>query len=78
MARRLDVHTAPARFLGADDDAFCEAMTRLSPALASPAGNYADDVARVVAHMNIAGLCDREKRNWYEWLSSPRALSLPG
>jgi FADH2 O2-dependent halogenase len=66
MARRLDARTAPAGFLGVHDEAFRAAMMRLSPAQVSESEGYAEAVARAVAPMNIAGLCDASKRNWYE------------
>jgi FADH2 O2-dependent halogenase len=65
MARRLGVQPAAARFLCSHDEAYRRDTERLSPARVSPNADYASDVARVVEPMNIAGLCDAAKRNWY-------------
>ena len=67
MFRRLRPG-APARgFLGVDDERFAGALRDLSPAVAgsrSPAG-YAGRVAAATEPLNVAGLCDPGKRNWY-------------
>ena len=67
MARRLGVHSEAARFLGADRPAFAQALARLSPPLhrADSDSEYASAVARSIEPLNIAGLCDFGKRNWY-------------
>ena len=65
MARRLCVRSDAARFLGADRTAFVEALVRLSPQLHGPDPRYASAVARSIEALNIAGLCDPAKRNWY-------------
>jgi FADH2 O2-dependent halogenase len=68
MARRLDAPRAPRRFLCADDERVVGAMARLSPALGGDAGGsaaFAAAVAAAAAPLNIAGLCDTDKRNWY-------------
>lgn len=76
MARRVDAPDRPQRFLCADHPTFGEATRRLSPAAAAaaapqagtgaaPAGDYAREVAAAVDPINIAGLCDPAKRNWY-------------
>ncbi|HET9192308.1 MAG TPA: hypothetical protein VFO21_05495 [Vicinamibacterales bacterium] len=65
MARRFGVNSGAARFLGADRTAFAEALARLSPQSHGPAPGYAAAVARSVEPLNIAGLCDPGKRNWY-------------
>jgi FADH2 O2-dependent halogenase len=76
MARRLRVNTADSRFLCADRSAFRDAMLRLSPSRSpqaplrgAPYGDtahaYAEEIARAIEPLNIAGLCDPEKRNWY-------------
>ena len=67
MARRLGSTRAPRGFLCGDSPVFVEALDRLSPA-ASPAGDpafYEREVASAVAEWNVAGLCEREKRNWF-------------
>ena len=65
MARRLGVNSGAARFLGADRTAFADALARLSPQSHGPDPQYASDVARSIDALNIAGLCDPGKRNWY-------------
>ncbi len=79
MSRRLggERHT-PAlsgEFLRVNDPAFAEAMTRLSPAAQvrlkadatkPPEASYPTQVASAIAHVNIAGLSDPAKRNWYD------------
>jgi FADH2 O2-dependent halogenase len=65
MARRLDVHSRESRFLAADREPFAEALIRLSPYVREHDDAYDDDVARAIRPLNIAGLCDRAKRNWY-------------
>jgi FADH2 O2-dependent halogenase len=68
MARRLDSPKTPRGFLCGDSDRFTGAMARLSPAIASRAsgGGYDSEVAAAIADWNVAGLCDPEKRNWYD------------
>jgi FADH2 O2-dependent halogenase len=67
MARRLDAPARPSRFLCGDREAFANATQALSPAragaLRGPA--LAQAVGWAVADLNIAGLCDPSKRNWY-------------
>ena len=65
MARRLGVNSRAARFLGGDRPAFAESLARLSPQLHAPDPGYASAVARSIEPLNIAGLCDPAKRNWY-------------
>jgi FADH2 O2-dependent halogenase len=67
MARRLDVQPASARFLCADRQPFAEAMRLLSPATntARDQARYAQAVAEAVDCLNVAGLCDPAKGNWY-------------
>jgi FADH2 O2-dependent halogenase len=62
MLRRLG--RVPPGFLGSAEPTLAAAVDRLSPA----SGRYADlpeRVASTVAHVNVAGLCDPAKRNWY-------------
>jgi hypothetical protein len=61
MQRRLQQPTRG--FLRAEDDAFAAAVTTSSPACG---GQGLDGVvASATAAINIAGLCDPAKRNWY-------------
>jgi FADH2 O2-dependent halogenase len=66
MARRLGVQPESARFLGGDRESFADAMVRLSPATFAAGDDYARDVALAIDPLNIAGLCDPPKRNWYD------------
>jgi len=62
MMRRLG--KVPPGFLGAADALFADDLARLSPA-----GEHPVDLTRVataVERINIAGLCDPSKRNWYD------------
>jgi FADH2 O2-dependent halogenase len=65
MARRLRVNSPDSRFLASDRSAFADALVRLSPQSRPHDGDYAADVASAIEAMNIAGLCDPEKRRWY-------------
>jgi FADH2 O2-dependent halogenase len=66
-ARRLGSDGAGLGFLGAARDGFAGALTRLSPAVESPAdpGSYARLVAEAIDPLNVAGLCRSEQANWY-------------
>jgi FADH2 O2-dependent halogenase len=67
MFRRLRPG-APARgFLGVDDGRFAGAARDLSPAAGGVLDEteYARRVALAIEPMNVAGLCDAAKRNWY-------------
>jgi FADH2 O2-dependent halogenase len=65
MARRLGVHADGARFLGADRTAFVRELNRLSPRSRRYDATYVAEVAAAIEPLNIAGLCDPGKRNWY-------------
>jgi FADH2 O2-dependent halogenase len=65
MARRLGIYSDAATFLGANRTAFAEALLRLSPQLHAAETAYASAVARSIEPLNVAGLCDPGKRNWY-------------
>ena len=65
MSRRLGVDASASRFLCAHDAAFRDATERLSPADTPDRRDYARDVAAAIEPMNIAGLCEAAKRNWY-------------
>jgi FADH2 O2-dependent halogenase len=66
MSRRLDVHVRDARFLASDRTAFADALVKLSPQCRRYDSGYATDVADAIEPINIAGLCDPSKRNWYQ------------
>jgi FADH2 O2-dependent halogenase len=65
ISRRLNVHALDARFLAADRAAFADALIRLSPRSRSYGACYAAEVAEAIEPINIAGLCDPGKGNWY-------------
>jgi FADH2 O2-dependent halogenase len=66
MARRLRVQPDSARFLYGDRERFAKAVTRLSPrACDERVDDYESRVAAAVEPVNIAGLCDPAKNNWY-------------
>ena len=65
MSRRLGVHAPERRFLCADRRSFADALVLLSPQSHGPDPGYAAAVARSIEPLNIAGLCDPGKRNWY-------------
>ena len=65
MSRRLGVSRS-ARFLCADDPRFGDATLQLSPARTPLRGReYRDAVFAAAETLNVAGLCDPFKRNWY-------------
>ena len=68
MARRLDSPRTPRGFLCGDSARFTSALARLSPATVNPTSRdrYDSEVAAAIADWNVAGLCDPEKRNWYD------------
>ncbi|HET9268067.1 MAG TPA: hypothetical protein VFO31_07880 [Vicinamibacterales bacterium] len=63
MARRVAPERAAAGFLRAGDPAFASALRALSPAC--DVDGRAARVRDAVDAVNIAGLCDAAKRNWY-------------
>jgi FADH2 O2-dependent halogenase len=67
IARRLASPRTPRGFLCRDSPAFSAAVDRLSPAARATAvpADYEREVASAVADWNVAGLCERRKRNWY-------------
>ncbi|HEV8394800.1 MAG TPA: tryptophan 7-halogenase [Vicinamibacterales bacterium] len=66
MARRVAPARAAAGFLRAGDPEFALALRALSPAVsAGDARPLADGVRRAVEPVNMAGLCEPAKRNWY-------------
>ena len=66
MARRVAGERAAVGFLRAGDPLFASALRTTSPAaLTRPAGSLAAPVRAAVAPVNIAGLCEPGKRNWY-------------
>jgi FADH2 O2-dependent halogenase len=64
MARRVAPERAAAGFLRASDPGFAAAMSALSPACGLH-GQLAARVREAVEPVNIAGLCEDRKKNWY-------------
>jgi tetracycline 7-halogenase / FADH2 O2-dependent halogenase len=65
MQRRLVPERASGGFLRAADTAFASSLRELSPAAVLPGADYLRRIANVTDTINIAGLCDRGKQNWY-------------
>ncbi|MBK9314477.1 MAG: tryptophan 7-halogenase [Acidobacteria bacterium] len=69
MARRLGCHHLVRRFLAADRQPFAAGMLELGQMLRQSLGTssatFAAQVKDVIEPLNIAGLCDPGKRNWY-------------
>jgi FADH2 O2-dependent halogenase len=65
MQRRLAPEHASGGFLRAADANFVSAVRDLSPASCGPGADYAERIASAIAPINVAGLCDRRRGNWY-------------
>jgi tetracycline 7-halogenase / FADH2 O2-dependent halogenase len=65
MQRRLSPERASGGFLRAADRGYASALRQLSPAICTPGADYFDRIAQAVAPINVAGLCNPERRNWY-------------
>jgi FADH2 O2-dependent halogenase len=65
MQRRLTPERVAGGFLRAADDRFAASLRELSPAVCAPGADYFECVARATESINIAGLCDSARRNWY-------------
>ena len=67
MARRLGCHHLVRRFLAADRQPFAAETLNLGQMLrhASSSSSFAAQVKDAIEPLNIAGLCDPGKRNWY-------------
>jgi hypothetical protein len=65
MQRRLTPERASGGFLRAADAAYASALRELSPAVHAPAADLFGRVTAAIQPINIAGLCDPAKRNWY-------------
>jgi FADH2 O2-dependent halogenase len=65
MERRLVPDARPRGFLRAADADFAAAMRELSPAAQNPGPDFRARIAKASDRLNIAGLCDAAKRNWY-------------
>lgn len=65
MQRRLMPERASAGFLRASDAAFASSLRELSPEVCVPGTDYFDRIAAATESINIAGLCNRRRMNWY-------------
>lgn len=69
MARRLESPELVRRFLAMDRQPFSAAMRDLGQSLRqsskTSAANFATRVKKSIEPLNIAGLCDPKKQNWY-------------
>jgi FADH2 O2-dependent halogenase len=71
MARRVDAPSPPRRFLCADHATFGPATRELSPdkwgrrSFKEDSHAYAAAIRHAVEPLNVAGLCDPSKGNWY-------------
>ncbi|HSO76880.1 MAG TPA: tryptophan 7-halogenase [Blastocatellia bacterium] len=71
MARRAGRSHLVSRFFGADHQSFNEGLNRCANRIlggqvrTSEAQSFEREVSQLVAVLNIAGLCDASKQNWY-------------
>jgi len=65
MQRRLTPERVSGGFLRAADAGYASSLQELSPAACLPGRDYVDRVARATESINIAGLCNRARMNWY-------------
>ena len=65
MQRRLTPDRVSGGFLRAADSEYAASLRELSPSLCVPDSGYVDGIARAVDRINIAGLCNRSRGNWY-------------
>src|SRR5262245_66350356 len=70
MARRLGRDHLAQSFMAVDRPDFADATKRLSRTLRhndrSDSTLFAAQVKQKIACLNVAGLCDKRKRNWYD------------
>jgi len=70
MARRLGRNHLAQSFMAIDRPAFADATKRLSRTLRQndrfDSSLFAAQVKQKIDCMNVAGLCDKRKRNWYD------------
>jgi tetracycline 7-halogenase / FADH2 O2-dependent halogenase len=65
MQRRLTPERVSGGFLRAADADFAASLNALSPAVCIPGDDYVDRVAQATESINVAGLCNRARNNWY-------------
>jgi FADH2 O2-dependent halogenase len=73
-SQRLGIRPRPASFLLHDHPTFGPALRQLCERVVSAKGGefsdneeeeFADEVRRAIEPINVAGLCNRSRRNWY-------------
>jgi hypothetical protein len=65
MQRRLTPERASGGFLRAADEDYASALRSLSPSVREPGADFLSRVSDATERINIAGLCDPARRNWY-------------
>ena len=65
MQRRLTPERASGGFLRAADEDYASALRVLSPSVRDPGADFFRRVRDATGRINIAGLCDPARRNWY-------------
>jgi FADH2 O2-dependent halogenase len=65
MQRRLTPDRVSGGFLRAADPEYAGLVRELSPSLCLPDERYFDRIAQATDRINIAGLCNRARENWY-------------
>jgi FADH2 O2-dependent halogenase len=65
MQRRLTPEHASGGFLRAADGVYVSAIRELSPAVQPPATDFFARVTDATAAINVAGLCNPVRQNWY-------------
>jgi tetracycline 7-halogenase / FADH2 O2-dependent halogenase len=70
MARRLGRNHLAQQFLALDHPSFARAAGRLSALLRDrnsiDSASFKNQVKRQIDSLNVSGLCDQRKRNWYD------------
>ena len=65
MQRRLTPERASGGFLRAADAGYASALRELSPAVRAPGADFLRLVSDATDRINIAGLCNPARQNWY-------------
>ena len=65
MQRRLTPERASGGFLRAADAGYSSALRELSPAVRAPGADFLRLVSDATDRINIAGLCNPARQNWY-------------
>jgi FADH2 O2-dependent halogenase len=65
MQRRLSPERVSGGFLRAADPGYVQSLQKLSPAACSAGRDYVTRVANAIEPINVAGLCNAARQNWY-------------